>query len=361
MLTEHNFSAERNNSLKIKYPNINPAVFEKMIYAFSLIELLAGTDLNFIFKGGTSLLLMPVNSYRLSIDVDIITGEEKSEVDKILKDLIKGSVFTNFKEDTGRRKTGIIPGSHYNFDFPAKINTVGMITLDILFDDNPYSIVEKSFIKNKWIETTEPYLTVNIPSVNSILGDKLTAFAPDTTGIPYWLGNPASPDKRIEMIKQLYDVSNLINHCTNLYEAKDVFTRVAAKQIEYFNLNIRINDIIDDVFNTALLLAKRDKNTEETDRNKYNDFLNGLKRFDSYLIFGHFRIEDAIASSAKAAYFLNLFNYDNTDQFELYNNDTNISELEISNLKYNFLNRFKKTNKQAFYYWYKCLDLKNQL
>ena len=53
-------------------------------------------------------------------------------------------------------------------------------------------------------------LRVQIPSVNCILGDKLTAFAPHTTGIPLNVG------KDMEIMKQMYDVSILIDHLTTL-------------------------------------------------------------------------------------------------------------------------------------------------
>ncbi|MFA6681104.1 MAG: hypothetical protein WCS35_03650, partial [Sphaerochaeta sp.] len=53
--------------------------------------------------------------------------------------------------------------------------------------------------------TEEPYVKETVPSVNCILGDKLTAFAPHTTGIPFGV------DKELEIIKQLYDVSVLVD------------------------------------------------------------------------------------------------------------------------------------------------------
>lgn len=46
---------------------------------------------------------------------------------------------------------------------------------------------------------------VTMPSVDCILGDKLTAFAPHTTGIPYNI------DKELEIIKQMYDISCLFD------------------------------------------------------------------------------------------------------------------------------------------------------
>ena len=44
---------------------------------------------------------------------------------------------------------------------------------------------------------------VTIPELNCILGDKLTAFAPHTTGIPLGVG------KDVEVLKQMYDVASL--------------------------------------------------------------------------------------------------------------------------------------------------------
>ena len=49
-----------------QYRRVNPALFEKMVYAFALLESLAKTDFDFIFKGGTSIILMPVSTNRLA-------------------------------------------------------------------------------------------------------------------------------------------------------------------------------------------------------------------------------------------------------------------------------------------------------
>lgn len=51
---------------------------------------------------------------------------------------------------------------------------------------------------------TEPEeLTVNMPTLECLLGEKLTAFAPHTTGVP--LGKK----KELEIAKQLFDVAIL--------------------------------------------------------------------------------------------------------------------------------------------------------
>ena len=56
---------------------------EKAIAALYLLESLAGSKLNFIFKGGTSLILLLRKIYRLSVDIDILAEEPKGDLDGI--------------------------------------------------------------------------------------------------------------------------------------------------------------------------------------------------------------------------------------------------------------------------------------
>ncbi len=342
-----------------QYRAVNNALFEKMIYAFSLLESLAATGFEFIFKGGTSLLLMPVNSDRFSIDIDIITNKSKAELELVLDKIINDSVFSAWHEDKDRHNKGGIPKAHYVFDFDPKANKNGTILLDVLFENNPYKTITRTEIRNSFIDTSEPWLTVNIPSIDSILGDKLTAFAPTTIGVPYWLGNPEIPDKRIEIIKQLHDNSILIDHFSDPQEVKDVFWAIAEKQLLYRSLNATVEDVITDIFSTALIIAKRDRNSVEPDISKFADIQTGLIMFGEYLITGSFKIEDAIGASAKVAYFTQSFIHRHQKPFTLYNTAINLENLIIGNLEYNFLNRFKKTNKPAFFYWYSCLEMMN--
>ena len=40
-------------------------------------------------------------------------------------------------------------------------------------------------LETDWLLQDDKRIVVRTPDINSILGDKLTAFAPNTTGIPY--------------------------------------------------------------------------------------------------------------------------------------------------------------------------------
>jgi hypothetical protein len=359
MISTETFTPQWIDSLRRQeqYRRVNPALFEKMVYAFALLESLAKTDFDFIFKGGTSIILMPVSTNRFSIDIDITTSRSKKELDQLLPSIIAGSVFNSFKEDVRPQKEGSIPKAHYVFGFEPSVNSVDTILLDVLFEENPYKELTRVEIRSPWLQTSEPNIQVTIPSVNSILGDKLTAFAPATTGVPYWLGNPDKPDKRIEIIKQLYDVSLLINHCTDPVEVFEVFNKLADRQIKYRNLKINIEDIVTDIFSAALILAKRDKNKSEPDLSRFQDLKVGLSRFESYIMTGSFHIEDAIRYSAKVACFAQSLLNPGPNPFRLYTDEIDLSESIIENPEFNFLNRFKKTNKEAFYYWFKCLNI----
>lgn len=59
------------------------------------------------------------------------------------------------------------------------------VLLDILFEDNLYSDIERLPINPSILPTINEPVPVLVPSVEDLLGDKLTAFAPNTTGVPY--------------------------------------------------------------------------------------------------------------------------------------------------------------------------------
>jgi hypothetical protein len=53
-----------------EFSRINPPVLEKMIHALYLLQNLKKQGLNFVFKGGTSLILLLENARRFSVDID---------------------------------------------------------------------------------------------------------------------------------------------------------------------------------------------------------------------------------------------------------------------------------------------------
>ena len=71
MLSKDMYTSEYIQKLHERTGN-DPALLEKVIYAFGLLEAIRKTELPFCFKGGTSLMLLLDHPKRLSTDIDII-------------------------------------------------------------------------------------------------------------------------------------------------------------------------------------------------------------------------------------------------------------------------------------------------
>jgi hypothetical protein len=245
-----------------------------------------------------------------------------------------------------------IPKAHYNISFYSKFNPNASITLDVLFEKNPYPVIFECAINSRWIKTIEPYTVVNIPDIDSILGDKLTAFAPNTIGVPYFIGET---NMSVEIIKQLFDISALINFSTNIENVMKSFHSIANNQLYYRSGNWSIRQILDDIFQTAFLIAKRDRNTGDSDKQRFADLLRGITAFNPFLASGSFRIEDAIRAAGKAAWLSSILATERFETFKKFEEEINVKEIEINNAEYGFLSRLKRTDQEAFYYWYHSL------
>jgi hypothetical protein len=328
---------------------INPPVLEKMIHALSLLQQLKAHGLDFTFKGGTSLVLLLAKSRRFSLDIDIITTQSREGVEAVLDKVVINSHFNKWKLQDRRSYKEGIPKAHYEFDYVSVLNqSANVILLDILFDKIDYPRLRSVPVQSEWLESEE-VLEVTVPSIESILGDKLTAFAPNTVGILY------GTDKEQEIIKQLFDISCLFDEAENVEEIALSFEKIGNKEIAYRGLEIGLEDILNDIFITSLLIAKRNKHSAEPDKARFTALANGIRRFESFLIAENFKMEDAVLAAGKAAYLVKQIKNNDYSAIEKFN-DQDISKLEITG-ELNFLNKLKKSrDKAAFFYWYKAVE-----
>ncbi|MBM3405036.1 MAG: nucleotidyl transferase AbiEii/AbiGii toxin family protein [Bacteroidetes bacterium] len=163
----------------------DPNLVELIIYAFTLLEQMAYHKLDFVFKGGTSLLLLLPEPKRFSTDIDIICSTDRADIEVILTNICRSSSFTRWELDKRRSYKPGIPKAHYKLIFESGLDGKEKeIMLDILFEKTYYPELISAEIKLPWLLTTGYNLRVTIPSINSMLGDKLCAFAPDTIGVP---------------------------------------------------------------------------------------------------------------------------------------------------------------------------------
>jgi len=122
------------------HKRIDKAILEKMIYALHLLERIKTNGLDFVFKGGTSLVLLLEEENRFSIDIDIICNTDRDTLETILNKVVDSSNFKSFELDEHRSyKTGV-PKAHYSFAFDSatKGKYSGNILLDVLIEDTIY-------------------------------------------------------------------------------------------------------------------------------------------------------------------------------------------------------------------------------
>ena len=174
----------------------NPVMLEKTIVALQLLGHLAESGLPIQFKGGTSLLLRLNPIRRLSIDVDIVTQAKPEELLAVLARVSTLAPLTGYEHDAQRDKE-LPPKKHFRFFYPSAIEPkTDHVLLDVLFESQAAPYCEPVIINTPFI-TPEREIRVAVPTVNSLLGDKLTAFAPRTIGILY------NPLRKLDIAKQI--------------------------------------------------------------------------------------------------------------------------------------------------------------
>lgn len=157
MILKESYSKERIAEFR-NYADFNksdPAIIEKMIRAFVLLEHLSNSKLNFVFKGGTCMILLLNHPNRFSIDIDILTTVTREELEQKLDFVINNSEFTHYKLDKKRSYDGNIPKAHYKFYWTDERKDY--ILLDILFEEHKYPEIIQTEIQTDWLISKAPY------------------------------------------------------------------------------------------------------------------------------------------------------------------------------------------------------------
>jgi len=222
---------------------IDPKLIEKVVWALTLLEQLKVNGLNFTFKGGTALLLATEKPKRFSIDIDIITEHSEKEIIAVLQKIKADKVFLDWEDDNNRKHTPDAPIGHFKTYYKSVVDgNIEPILLDLLYTPNPFPEVREVPIKHPWLSTSKEEVIITMPTFDAILGDKLTAFAPKTTGILY------SKNRPIEIIKQLYDIAFLFDNITNLGIVRSSYNKVVKEEIGFRKLDITATEVLEDTW-----------------------------------------------------------------------------------------------------------------
>jgi len=358
MIAKHCFTQEwiRKKSEELR---IQDVILEKSIYALSLVEQLVEEELEFVFKGGTSLLLHLDPVRRLSIDVDIACQEPLERVTEVLDRVILRGRFLRWEHQSDR--DGENPPTRYfqlYYTSPLGSDRESKIQLDVLVEESPYSSIITREVKTSFLEIETP-VSVRVPSVDCLLGDKLVAFAPKTVGILYQpkvrrTGEPGEP-RPIRVMKQLFDVGELF------MEAEDIKV-VEVTHRFHFNLQnsyrgggLTWEQALDDTLDAAYLLSYMPR-PNETDNEETAFFKSGVRALNSHLADNKkLTFNSAKQSAARAALLaasLKAGRFERSlHELRQVPDSSVIRTLTIEG-QWENLQRLRKLDAEAFYYWY---------
>ena len=351
MINQQEISSDWLDTVSKQHRNADKILTEKVIRALLLLEGLVKQNLPFVFKGGTALMLHFNSTKRLSIDIDIILYQDVPKLEELLNSITQEQGFVRY-ELQYRSTDSKIQKEHYKFFYNPLYNTrqtEEYVLLDILFEQVNYSKLVPLAIQSSLVPNDGEPLTVNVPSLEDILGDKLTAFAPNTTGIPYI---KRKAGMGMEIIKQLYDIGNLIDVANDMEIIRATFNSFAATEIEYRNVDgVDRNDVLEDIYQTSLCIATRGN----SGKGNFEELQSGIKRIGSFIFSESYQIEKAITHASKAAY-LSVLIKQESEEIEKYKNPSQLTHWQIKAPMNTKLNKLKISNPEAFFYWYKIYE-----
>lgn len=290
MIIKENYGEEHIRQLQI-HSRKDPQLIERALYALGLLEALEQTGMDFIFKGGSCLMILLPQVMRLSTDIDIIVAPG-TDVETYIEKASLIFPFVRYEEQVRIGKNDI-EKRHFKFTYFSPIRKEELyILLDILFENNHYEELVQREIKNDLLLTEGENLTVAVPSVNCILGDKLTAFAPHTTGVPL------RSNKDLEVMKQFYDIGTLIREHTNFADVLKTYKKIAASEIAYRGSAISHVQVLEDTISASIVIASRGRVNGED----YPVYLDGIRGVTTHIFAERFSGEIASYRAANLIY-----------------------------------------------------------
>lgn len=339
----------------------DPGLLEKCVHALTLLGHLAESGLPFLFKGGTSILLHLPDIRRLSIDIDIVSPAADAELDRTVARIGQTAPFIGCEENIRGTSTGRDPlpqRRHFQFFFNSERAPSGRanILLDVVQEEHcPHEIV-KLPIRTSFL-TPEREVLVQLPTIESLLGDKLTAFAPTTTGVKLRRSDGTEGDI-MQVAKQLFDVGVLFEHANDFDAIARAYNGVQAQESSYRGGQYNRDASLTDSLNACLGITGYQ--LKGVPPNLFSDaslLLNGFRRLQGHLTqpLG----ADAHRTLASRAGLLALhlksdqpLDFTNVRYTQSREQLDALRHATLNGHEHAWLDRLKLTNPEAYHYWY---------
>ena len=340
----------------------DPAVLERTIHAFVLLERLALSRIDFLFKGGTALLLQLKKPSRISVDIDIICTMPKHKFEEQLKEWVRHPPFTRWEADPRKSDKEPPTRRHYKLYYDAEFG--GFKTPYILLD----VVEEECGIGAEYIQTRGidcPFLVlegapskVSVPEPEALLGDKLTAFAPNTTGVRF--NDPRlQEDSSHQVFKQLFDIAQLFDVMESYTAVCDTYLSVVTLEARYKGIKNAPQATLRDTLQTAFDICTFDLRRTKLAAGYENNIRSGIRKMGNDLINGqNFSIPEAKLAAGKAAY-LAAHILSGQKTFTHYHETPDLlAQLRKHRfeMEWGILDRLK-ANGENYYYWHEIIRM----
>ena len=336
MIDKTVYELEYIRKLQNKY-STDPGLVERALYAFGLLEAIKVVGMPFCFKGGTCLMLILDQPARLSTDIDIVVAPG-TDVDSYIEKASNIFPFLKKEEDIRKGKNNILK-RHFKFTYFSPVRkTEFYILLDVVFTPLPFAKTIEKEIKNDLLLTTGTNLKVESPTPDCMLGDKLTAFAPHTTGILLGSG------KDLEIAKQLFDAATLFDHLDDYELFAETYTNSAKEETAFRGGSWSQEEILHDTIRACISIISRGK----SDSDDYVEYLRGIKSLRNHVLTRGYNTDDATWKACKVLYLASCLLSDKPPA--IITNSEEYLSARLSGERYKGLSYVRKQNSEAYAY-----------
>lgn len=134
---------------------------------------------------------------------------------------------------------------------------------------------------------------------------------------------------------------------------KKTFETFATTELRYRNQSkMTVADVLEDIYETSLCIVSRGA----SGKGNFAELTTGIQRVSRFIFSETFHIDKAITCASKAAYMASLMKA-GKKEIEKYQNPAIMKDWVIGEALWPKLNRLKKSNPEAFFYWYKTFEL----
>ena len=127
---------------------------------------------------------------------------------------------------------------------------------------------------------------------------------------------------------------------------------ILQRELQYRSLKLTAQNVLDDIYETALCISTRGMDG----KGNFLDLQSGVKNIVNYIFSESFFIDKAITHASKAVYLAALLK-NNSKKILRFNDISDIDGLLIDQHFSTKLNKLKKSNPEAFYYWYQTTQI----